>query len=121
VRAFIFSNVDDDNRIDFAVTERTIFRHQLEEKHEEGIQLGASMQERTSIVYIAKEKTSVSRVNGSLSSSSVKKTSGACQRAGPTTFVVVNVVVLKTGTKPKSTKRGLPFSISTLHYRSKSC
>lgn len=73
--------------------------------------------QHTSIANIAKENISVSRVNGRRSSSSVRKTSGACQRAGPTTLVVVNVVLLKTGTNPKSTRHGfLLSSIRTLHF-----
>jgi hypothetical protein len=46
-------------------------------------------------------------------SSSIEKTYGACHRAGPTTLVVVKVVVLKTGTNAKSTKH---VSTRTLHY-----
>ena len=71
---------------------------------------------RTSTVNMEKEKMSVLSVNGKLSSSSVRKTSGACHRAGPTTFVVVKVVVLSTGTNAKSTRRAFPSSsIKTLH------
>ena len=99
------------------MVEWAVFREELKQ-NEEVKCFDKNRSNRTSTQNMAKENTSVSRVNGKPSSSSVWKTSGACHRAGPTTFVVVNVVVLNTGTRPKSTRRAfLSSSTRTLHYR----
>jgi hypothetical protein len=71
---------------------------------------------QTSTVDMEKEKMSALSVNGKLSSSSVRKTSRACHRAGLTTLVVVKAVVLNIGTKAKATRCAFPSSsIKMLH------
>ena len=114
--AQVFGYVHNDDGVYFAMIEWAIFCEKLTQSRGEHTERSGELQcaKLTSTANIENEKTSILRVNGKRSSS-VRKTSRACHRTGPTTLVVVKVVVLNTVTNAKSTRRALfPSSTKTL-------